>query len=231
MGRGTSNQRIWSNKGQIKLFKNQYHDINNAHDCIKAVVIDSVCYCRERNNYRLLLWFVFNSWSAFLGIKWPQTTVMCKYFSLLILILRIQTQIIVSLKYWCIWSNTDDWWRTIGRCQSRLWRGGGHFDGFTSCYMCEMSAWAWRRPLSVHFNLFYCLGCNGRGARRWCYLQPGPQQLNCRPWRGGLFFSFTALMVSATGSECCNPANVAINSNSISLAWGEIVMHFLSGLF
>lgn len=83
----------------------------------------------------------------------------------------------------------------------------------------------------IHFNLFFCLGCNGRGVRRWRYLQPGPQQLNCRPWRGGLFFSFTALMVSATGSECCNPANVAINSNSISLAWGEIVMHFLSGLF
>lgn len=33
-------------------------------------------------------------------------------------------------------------------------------------------------------------------------------------------------MVSLTGSESCNPANVAINSNSISLAWGEIVMHF-----
>lgn len=85
--------------------------------------------------------------------------------------------------------------------------------------------------LFIHFNHFFCLGCNDGGARRWFYLQPGPQQSNCSPWRGGLFFSFTALMVSATWSECCNPANVAINSNSISLAWGEIVMHFLPGLF
>lgn len=93
--------RLWwwdpdLNKWVEARFKNQYHVINNLHVCIKAVAIDSVCYCRERNHYRLLLWFVFNSWSAFLGIKWPQTTVMCKYSSWLILILCIQIQ--------CLWN-------------------------------------------------------------------------------------------------------------------------------